>query len=669
MSRSAALLGNVIWIALSVATCLYPCLPARDPNGDVFALSRFDFALIYLASPEALWLQWTAGLPLDYWAVRGTSLAIAVLWVFFLILAGALCLGQSRRHESQGRDSRILLWALRLVLGYSILRGVFFIQEWLLKSESWPITLVVPTTVLMFVAIFVTSYFLRKQSRQQDSIGLLSTQSDTATHSPDLSLNQSWKRRLYGLATLSCLALFTIHAVGAMIPSVDVQVRNQEWVKITHLFKLNIAPNLALPTEEEDASDYRFESLGQLDPVAYLSMLSMPSSVPHRTLERNNSTSLLSVASVYPALLASKLVDVFVGIAGFLLLWGRAREVSGKVPAMVMLMLLLATPATLELGRLGRVEWIATSQIAALIAVSSLRSMPTVVCSKSTITRHWLLISVLSIPLLEWFFSLSLQPTIQEAARIDAVLRFLGFSTLFTIPWVACLLIGLVSSRTRLQITCAGAGVGVFIVMSLICSAPDRSWVPALSFFALPVASGVSWLLNNQHRIFGLIAWCSIIVVSLVNASYWPTMENRLLAPIDWLVSENWFVYGEAQEEVRTGYPIELNKQLSEGALNPDPKLLLLGTLDDIDIPIDCVTIPQTRKITEETIVAWIKRLKVTHVGIVAHPDGSHSEYRALDEADERMIRSVLERLTDEGELQKQAVSPDCFDLTLFRVK
>lgn len=207
------------------------------------------------------------------------------------------------------------------------------------------------------------------------------------------------------------------------------------------------------------------------------------------------------------------------------------------------------------------------------------------------------------------------------------------------------------------------------MVLSLICNAPDRSWVPALSFFALPVASGVSWLLNNQHRIVGLIAWCSIMVVSLVNASYWPTMDNRLLAPIDWLVTENWLVYGESQEEVRSRYPIELKKQLSEGTLEPDSKVLLLGTHDDIDIPIDCVIIPETRNVTEETIVVWINRLKATHVAIVAHPEGSHSEYRPLDEADERTIRSVLERLTDEGLLQKQAVSPDCFDLTLFQVK
>jgi hypothetical protein len=520
----------------------------------------------------------------------------------------------------------------------------------------------------MFVAIFVTSYFLRKQSRQQDSIGSFSTQSDTATHSPDLSLNQSWKRRLFGLATLSCLALITIHVVGAMIPSVDVQVRNQKWVKTTHLVKVTRAPNLALPIEEEeDTSNHRFESLGQLDPVAYLSMLSIPRSITNRTLDRN--TSLLSVATVYPALLASKLLDVFVGIAGFLLLWGRAKEVSGKVPAMFMLMLLLATPATLELGRLGRIEWIVTSQVAALIAVTSLRSIPTILSGSPAINRPWLLIAVVSIPLLEWFFSLSIQPIIHEANRIDAILRFLGFSTLFTIPWVACLVIGLVSSQTRLQIAYAGAGVGFFVVMSLICSAPDRSWVPALSFFALPVASGVSWILSNQHRIVGLIAWCSIMVVSLVNASYWPTMENRILAPIDWLVSEQWLVYGESQEEVRSRFPIELKKQLLEGTLEPDSKVLLLGTHDDIDIPVDCVTIPKTRKVTEETVVAWIKLLKVTHVGIVAHPEGSDSEYRVLDEADERMIRSVLERLTDEGELQKQAVSPDCFDLTLFRVK
>jgi hypothetical protein len=662
MSRSASLLGNTVWIALTVATCLYPCLPARDPNGDVFALSRFDFALIYLASPEALWLQWTAGLPLDYWAVRGTSFAIAVGWMVILSLVGFLCLGRSRRHLPLERERRLILWTLRLVLGYSILRGVFYIQEWLLTSVSWPISLLMPTTLLMFAGIFGASYLLRTRLEKLDSTRSSNQNNEQEIQPTDLTLNQSWKRRLYGLATLSCLILITLHIIGAMIPSVDIQVRNQKWVPTTYHYKQATAPNESIHSEEGDASKLRFGHVGQLDPIAYLSMVSMQRDVRDRSRERNESTNRLDVGAAYPALLASKLVDIFVGIAGLLLLWGRAKERSGSAPAMLMLMLLLATPATLELGRLGRMEWIATSQIAAIIAVSSLRRI-------LTINRPWLLISVLSVPLLEWCLSLSIQPIIPEADRWDAILRFIGFSTLFTIPWVACLVIGIGASPTRLQITHAAVGVGLFMVLSIIFNAPDRSWIPVLSFFALPVASGASWLLNNQNRFVGLFAWCGIMIVSLANASYWPTMENRILAPMEWLVAENWLEYGEAQDEVRTRYPIEFAKQLRAGTIEPNSKVLLLGTLDDIDIPIDCVTMPQTQELSEATITTLLERWNVTHIGFVSHPESSDPNHRVLNEADERLIRSVLERLSEKGALQKQSVSSDCFDLTLFELK
>ena len=655
MSRSASLLGNTIWIALSVATLLYPCLPARDPNGEVFALSRFDFALIYLASPEALWLQWTAGLPLNYWAVRGTTVAIALVWIVVLGLVGVLCLGGPERHEPQQNESRIAFWSLGLVLGYSILQAVFNAQEWLPTINKLPIT------VILLAIVPIASFVWRTRHRELDSQTIVDSKNASGSQPADQSLDKPWKRRLYGLATISCVLLAIIHIVGAMVPSVDVQVRNQKWVSTADAYEQQSASNMMLHSEGGDTKKATLAISGQLDAVAYLSMATLQVDVRKSSSGLIESSPSYGVSSVYPALLASKLVDVIIGIAGFLVIWGRARECSGRVPAIIMLMLILSTPATLELGRLGRVEWLATSQLAAIISVVSRRS-------EATRARSWFLVSILSIPVLGWFLSLSTQPVIPEVDRLGALLRFVGFSTLFAIPWIGCLVIGTLTRRTKSHFVLVGAGAGLFIILSFICRTPDRSWIPVLSFFALPVASGASWLLENQNRFIGFIVWFGIMVVSLVNAAYWPTMENRVLAPVEWLVLENWLEYGEAQEDVRSRYPIEFRKQLREGSLEVNSKVLLLGTIDDLDVPISCVTISPIPLLDKESIESWIQQSKVTHIGIVSNPEGNDSESRAFDEGNDQMVRSHLERLEKQGIIQKQPVSADCFDLTLFKV-
>ena len=655
MSRSASLLGNTIWIAISVATLLYPCLPARDPNGEVFALSRFDFALIYLASPEALWLQWTVGLPLDYWAVRGSTVAIALTWVVVLGLVGGISMCGPKRFKPHNSENRIASWALGLVLGYSILRGVFYIQGWLPSSFSMPITL------FLMTAIPIACYLWRMRLQNLNTQESVNPNKETGCQEEDRSLNQPWKRRLYGLATISCFVLATLHIAGSMVPSVDTEVRNEKWVNTTHAYEQAKAPYLLPQLEDTDLSMPRSVHVTQLDTIAYLSMSLMKIDIRSSSTGMNESSEALGVSAVYPALLASKLVDVIVGIAGFLIIWGRARDYSGRAPAMIMLMLLLATPATLELGRLGRVEWLATTQFAAIISVASWGG-------KVARGGLWLLISILSIPLLEWFLSLSIQPAIPIIDRLGALLRFVGFSTLFAIPWVGCLAIGVLARPRKPLLVLFGLGFGLFVILSWIGNSPDRTWVPLLSFFALPVASGACWLLQNQNRFVGLIVWFGIMVVSLVNAAYWPTTENRVLAPMEWLVFENWLDYGETQEDVRSRYPIELWKQLREGAINPDSKILLLGTNDDIDIPISCITISPIDKLDKESIASLVQKSKVTHIGIVANPKGSDFESRAIDE-DDGFLRSILGQLVDQGVLQKQPVSADCFDLTLFAIR
>jgi hypothetical protein len=94
-----------------------------------------------------------------------------------------------------------------------------------------------------------------------------------------------------------------------------------------------------------------------------------------------------------------------------------------------------------------------------------------------------------------------------------------------------------------------------------------------------------------------------------------------------------------------------------------------LGTNDDIDIPISCITIAPIGKLAEESIVSLIQKLRVTHIGIVANPKSNVLEPPAIDEDNDRLVRSILERLVEQGILQKQPVSAGCFDLTLFAIR
>ncbi|MCU0712176.1 MAG: hypothetical protein MUC43_08960 [Pirellula sp.] len=655
MSRSASILGNVFWIALTIATLLYPCLPARDPNGEFFALSRFDFALIYLASPEALWLQWTAGLPLDFWPVRGGAVATAMVWLVALSFAGALFLGGRRQSCSLGNEGWVAFWSMRLVFGFSILHGICLLHAPL------PVNVFAYVTVGLMVAMPLAIYLWRTKFRRLQRQESSSSHKAIAEEVVDKSLDQPWKRRLYGLATIACILLVAVHMVGSMVPSVDRQVRNQKWVNTTHAYEHLAAPNIDGFVDDGSFNAKRELGIGQIDPIAYLSMALMQHEVRHGKLKQNAPSQSLGVSPVYQSLLASKLVHIIVGIAGFLIVWGRAIEWYGRGPATMMLMLVLATPALLELGRLGRVEWIVTSQFAVIISLLNGR--------REELGRMaWFQVVVIALPMLEWLLSLIAPTTLSPSEKWGAALRFMGLSSLFAAPWVACWVIGVFTKREAKQFAFVGSGIGIFVLLSWIGNAPDRSWIPALGLFVLSVAGGIKWLLEHQIRFIGLIAWCGVMVVSLVNAAYWPTMENRIFAPIEWLVLEHWSEYGETQGDMRSQYPLEFRAQLREGKLQVDSKVLLIGTRDDLDVPIDCITMEPNPSIDQESIATWIQQFGVTHIGIVSGQVLGDMDSIAQDEAVEKAIREILERMVEQGALQKQPVSAECFDLTLFKV-
>jgi Ca2+/H+ antiporter len=183
---------------------------------------------------------------LNYWAVRGTTVAIALVWIVVLGLVGVLCLGGPERHEPQQNESRIAFWSLVLVLGYSILQAVFNAQEWLPTINKLPIT------VILLAIVPIASFVWRTRHRELDSQTIVDSKNASGSQPADQSLDKPWKRRLYGLATISCVLLAIIHIVGAMVPSVDVQVRNQKWVSTADAYEQQSASNMMLHSEGGD---------------------------------------------------------------------------------------------------------------------------------------------------------------------------------------------------------------------------------------------------------------------------------------------------------------------------------------------------------------------------------------------------------------------------------
>ena len=668
MSRTAALLGNSIWIVLSAATLLYPCLPARDPNGEFFALSRFDFAFLYLASPETLWLQWTAGMPVDFWAVRLESIGIASVWLMIFGLVGSgLVATSNRTTNKKGRladfgTSRIFWWSFRLVLGFSCLHGFFMLQRILLQQTT------VLGTLLGLSAFAMGVIYLQLRSRKKETSLPDVARERAQEHDPDKTLDQAWKRRLFGLTTIGCVLLSVIHATGSLVPSVDEQVREERWIPSVHLYEQTIASKQSTSdraqspyNQEQKSSRFSPPFADQIDAIVMVSLEAMRVDVRSCIAPPNNAIDGRGISAIYPTLLANKLIFSIAGISGLLLIWEQARRVSGLLPATTMLFLLLATPSLLELGRTGRMEWIATTQLAAIVVVLSQND------SFSRIQKSFVVILLL-LPITDWLLSLGTTHAVVEANRTETLLRFLGLSTLFSIPWAGCLLIGIFTKKTGQHLLLLVTGGGLFGVLGLIGNFPDRSWIPVLSLFALPVTGGVAWLLERQNRFFGLTVWFGILVASLANSVYWPLLENRILAPIGWLVTESWRDYDGLQESVRTRYPLEFRKQLSEGTISSDSKILLVGTLDDLDIPLRCIALSATRALDGESVLNVIQQTQTTHVGLVSERESILAEQGFDGEENEKGWRVLLDSLIEQGKLKRLPVSAECFDLTLYEI-
>lgn len=664
MSRAASNLGIVLWLGLSAVVLLYPCLPARDPNGEVFALSRFDFALVYLANPEALLLQWTADVPLDFWPVRGTAILIATVWCGMLSLLGFACLRPFSNRLFGLTPRNLTYWAVSLVLGYALLQGALLLQLTFLGKLTTVTTFGLMVGALL--ALYLAANFFAARSRPRESKpSSIEMEADaTSVADPDRTLAVAWKRRLYGLSIIGSVYVVVAYIVGAMVPSVDLRVREERWVQTAQNYEQNFAPEKYTAPAARTLLAERVLKAWSWDTVAYTTLGVMGTNIRSTVreailIEGSGQLDTKAVPAGYTAFLASKLVAVVVGLAGLLLFAHLVRGLYGKVPAMLLLFLLLTTPSLLELARAGRPEFAALGPIAVVV---------TIFIRYQTRQRGiaWPLIALVSLALWDWLSALSMESPNVEQAGFGTILRFAGISSLFAIPWTACVVIGLHVKPSRKSLQLFAVGLGVFVFLGMLLARPDRCWIPVLGLIIPVAAHGIAWLLENQHRFFGIVGWSGMMVVGLVNASYWPLMENRILAPVELLVSESWREYPTDQtSEVRIRYPLELRRQFYGGALDGESTILLLGVRDDLDIPVRCLPIDLLDGLSDTSIEHLMKSKNATHVALVAASNDEDAPARLTYEQ-EKLVREMLETLEQRGEWQRMPVSKDNFDLTLY---
>ncbi|XZE18579.1 hypothetical protein SH449x_003876 [Pirellulaceae bacterium SH449] len=666
MSRAASILGNALWLGLSAVVLLYPCLPARDPNGEVFALSRFDFALVYLANPEALLLQWTADVPLDFWPIRGSAILIATVWCGTLSLLGFACFRPFANRLFGLTPRSLAYWSMSLVLGYALLQGALLLQLTFLGKLTTVATFGLMIGALL--AIYLATNFLAARSKSRESkpssIGM---EADTTNATDgDRTLAVAWKRRLYGLSMIGSFYLVAVYIVGAMVPSVDLRVREERWVYTAQKYGQYSAPGANTDPTAITSLAERPLKAWRWDPIAYTTLGVMGTNIRSTVREAvpidgSGQLDTNTVPASYTAFIASKLVAVMVGLAGLLLFAHLVSGLYGRAPAMLLLFLLLTTPSLLELARAGRPEFTALGPIAVIV---------TMFMRYQTRRRGlaWPLITLVSLALWGWLSALSMESPNVEQAGFGTILRFAGISSLFAIPWTACIVIGLHVKPSRKSLQLFAVGISLFVLLGILLACPDRCWIPVLGLFIPVAAHGIAWLLVNQHRFIGIVGWGGMMVIGLVNASYWPLMENRLLAPVEFLVSESWREYPSDQtSEVRIRYPLELRRQFYGGALADDAIILLLGTRDDLDIPLRCRTIESQAELTSGSIEQLIELSGSTHVALVASLSGEEDS-STLTYEQYKLVRAEMEELERRGKLQRLPVSQDNFDLIVYQL-
>ena len=635
-------LGGILFL---VATLLYPCMPFPDPMGATVFLSRFDYALVVLGHPEAVWEQWRGGSDGLFFFERipillRAAATIAICWSLGRLLVSF--------DKLESHLSRVAHFAISIITGYVLVNVVLFIlQRWFrIDHWVWPASALLLCYVVLWLLKERCSFRLQWQQRDSTEIKVEN----------DLTFQFSWKRRLFGLTSIGLVAVFCIQILGACIPTVDQEVRRDVWWRLVSKSREGRVDTTTI--QREDAkSRQSWLSSRALPTIDFASALWLWESSHEKS--PNHVVSPSPLPSFLTAMVTSKVMVTVVTWIGFMFLAIYSSEAYGKLPAIVGLMLLGCTPCFIELARLGRVE---------SIYGISMASLPIVVqYSRRSGVVPIGCIAVLSLPLMVWMNNCYWTPSELEYLRPEGMARFVGFSTLYAVAFVPLVMLGVCSRKGRMERWMAAIAMIVFLIAGLLCEKMDRCWVPSLCLLSFAAIRGISIVMRDQPSWLGLPIWLVILLFAMVDGVALSTIDNRIFASYGEIVRSQW-QYRESLSdlsEVSDRYTAELTNQWSDGKLGDSPRLLLVGEWDDLDLPMECsVWLDRPTEMLSQAVDRNSEK-GITHIALVSSIDRNA---RLLSLEADQVARQELERLHRQGLLRKMDVSTRCRELTLYAV-
>jgi len=659
-------LGGIVFLA---ATVLYPCIPFPDPMGETVFLSRLDYVLAVLGHPEAVWGQWLGegDGPRFFDRVPILLRAVATVAVCWSLGRWLVALDRLEPHMP-----RVAHFAMSIIVGYVIVNvAMYILQRWFrIDHWLWPWTALFLCYAVLWLLKRRCEYRHPNPKRERGILHLLWLGKNRDEHRrkwkqqnvlgieamDDSTFRVSWKRRLFGLSSIGIVAVFCVQLLGACIPTVDQEVRRDVW---WHLVSKSREGNAdANASQKEDAKlRQSWLSAKALPTIDYASVLWLWES-GHRSKGSTHRGSSAEWPGYLTAVVTGKVMVTVVAWLGFVLIAAYASEAYGKLPALLVLLLLGCTPCFIELERLGRVESIYGVAMA---------SMPIVVrYSRRAGVVPLGCLAVLSLPVLVWVGNCFLTSSDSEYLRPEAMARFVGFSTLYAVAFVPLVVIGLWTRDGGMERWMASIAICIFVTMGLLSAKMDRCWVPSLCLLSFAVARGISILVRDQPGWLGLPMWLCLLLFAVVDGVALPAIDNRLFASYAEIVRGQW-QYRESlsdPSDVSDRYTAELWNQWLDGAMGESPRLLLVGDWDDLDLPMEC-RVWLDRAPGELSDGGWLVKRGMTHIALVSSIDRNA---RMLTLEAEQFARQELEQRVREGLLKKMDVASSCRELALYAV-
>ena len=341
------LLISAIVLAYVLAMLSASCLPVADPGGQVQAIPRWEYWLLHVSMPSAIWWQWTGGLQPIVVSDRLPILGLSSLWI-----AGCYWVGRTvaRLDPLAIRLNRYEQIGVSLLVGHAALAMFVFLGASTIGTALLPAWLLV-----LLVALLLQSRLWHKHQSIAASSDRPSDQEFPAELDP--SFSSSINRRMVGLLFISTTFLAAIQVYGATIPTQDLQVRDTDWWMTKHA---------ALDGRLGWSADHAMVNAPagfNMPSVCFASFLTRPMPRTDGSSQTALSVSVTSIEArermceyLKTCVLAGKTVNAILCLVGIFLASVHLGKQWGMLVGLIVAMMLLSTPGIAELTRLGRTE-------------------------------------------------------------------------------------------------------------------------------------------------------------------------------------------------------------------------------------------------------------------------------------------------------------------------